>query len=902
MRFIAVVMYRLRSLDVAKVAKGGSKSSAPAVMREGSHGRGVTAAVIVLLSSALMMVGCSGKGASVATDNTLPTSTPLFATTNLPGTYTSVQQVTIIDTTPGAVIYYTTDGVTQPTAIASEQYSGPITVSSTQTITALAIASGYSTSTVLSGTYTINLPPTATPTFSTTNPPGQYLSTRQVTIGDTTTGAVIYYTTDGVTRPTAIASEQYSGAITVSSTETIMAMAVAAGYSNSAVLSGTYTISTAGMSGMVYSGPNPVAGATVKLYSAGNTGYGSAATLLVTASTDTNGNFTLPAAACTAGFQLYVTATDSASQDALLVSALGDCSTTSDKTSIWVNEASTVAAAYALRPFISISGITVNIGAPAANSNSSPSCTGTGSSMTCTANGLAHAFLNALALVNSVSLTGAPAATGTVYTVSPYNSSVSVPTALINSLANAVETCVNPSGDAAAASSCSSLLTEATPPGGTAPTNMLQALMNIAQYPTQNVANIFGLATPVTTYAPALSEVPPDWSLALVYSGITVGTTTTTFGSLHSVALDASDNVYALSSPTASSTLVSGMTSNGEGSFGYTDTTYLLPRILTTDAVGNLFFTNGSTTATDADVVEISNAGVFERAIAIGAPYYAYGVGVDRYNNVYASTEYTVSKKPAVYIIPSGGSTATAATAGGSQVVLGSYPHSLQIDPSGNVWNVADTTGVSSTTLISNTPDGTVAPSFSSAAKVTESTSLSNGYSTTFDSSGNAWINSYTTLFEVPVTAKSQNVTTVTPASVASAPTRSLAISGLNGSGATAMPGAVTFSATDGANAIFMVDYSGEYLWRFIPGTTGGTFVAFQPCAAPNGQTTCNAGVTSPIAAPYRAINTPLAIALDATGAIWIPNSASASITQVLGLAAPAWPQLSYGHPGVAPQ
>jgi hypothetical protein len=144
--------------------------------------------------------------------------------------------VTINDTTPNAVIYYTTNGSTPTTS--SAMYSGPITVSSTETLEAIATATGYTTSGIMIGVYTINLPAAATPTFSPTA--GTYSSTQTVTISDTTPNAVIYYTTNGSTPTTS--SAVYSGPITVSSTETLEAIATATGYTTSGVATAVYAI------------------------------------------------------------------------------------------------------------------------------------------------------------------------------------------------------------------------------------------------------------------------------------------------------------------------------------------------------------------------------------------------------------------------------------------------------------------------------------------------------------------------------------------------------------------------------------------------------------------------------------------------------------------------------------
>jgi hypothetical protein len=152
------------------------------------------------------------------------------------GNYSSTQTVSLSDTTPGAVIYYTTDGSAPTTG--STKYSAPLTVSATTTIQAIAVASGLSSSAPASATYTISA---ASPTFSPGT--GNYSSTQTVSLSDTTPGAVIYYTINGGTPTTS--SAKYSAPLTVSATTTIQAIAVASGYSNSAPASATYTMGAA---------------------------------------------------------------------------------------------------------------------------------------------------------------------------------------------------------------------------------------------------------------------------------------------------------------------------------------------------------------------------------------------------------------------------------------------------------------------------------------------------------------------------------------------------------------------------------------------------------------------------------------------------------------------------------
>jgi N-acetylneuraminic acid mutarotase len=82
-------------------------------------------------------------------------ATPAFSVAA--GTYTSIQNVTMSDSTAGATIYYTTDGSAPSTS--STVYSAPIAVASTETLQAVAIATKVLSSAVASASYTINIPP-----------------------------------------------------------------------------------------------------------------------------------------------------------------------------------------------------------------------------------------------------------------------------------------------------------------------------------------------------------------------------------------------------------------------------------------------------------------------------------------------------------------------------------------------------------------------------------------------------------------------------------------------------------------------------------------------------------------------------------------------------------------------
>ena len=108
-------------------------------------------AALLILSIILMAFAVSSGIVSAAS---LKVATPTFTPGG--GTYYNTQYVSIYCITIGATIHYTTNG--NPASSTSPTYTKPITVSSTTTINAIAIKTGYVNSNPASATYTIAVP------------------------------------------------------------------------------------------------------------------------------------------------------------------------------------------------------------------------------------------------------------------------------------------------------------------------------------------------------------------------------------------------------------------------------------------------------------------------------------------------------------------------------------------------------------------------------------------------------------------------------------------------------------------------------------------------------------------------------------------------------------------------
>ncbi|MCU1321297.1 MAG: hypothetical protein JWM43_946 [Acidobacteriaceae bacterium] len=327
-----------------------------------------------------------------------------------------------------------------------------------------------------------------------------------------------------------------------------VAVIVSAHADTSKANSGTIAISPIStgpaLNGQVQAGALPVVGASVSLYAAGTGGYGTLSTLVVSApATDKNGSFTVPTGyVCPQpGSQMYLVATggkvgaNDTNPNLALMTALGSCRNLSSS-QVVVNEATTVASAFATASFAADDALT---------GNSSYLYIGTSSG---NLNGLANAF----AAVNNL----VDISTGKVRFIVPAENAA-VPYVEINTLADILNACSATAGGVKGdGSACGTLfnatdlLGTGTYPSSIAPSDTLQAAFNIAQHPVSNYGYnldsdvthpLIGLTTPASPFQPILATQPNDWSVSLNY---TSGGGLSGTSAVGSFAIDATGNVW----------------------------------------------------------------------------------------------------------------------------------------------------------------------------------------------------------------------------------------------------------------------------------------------------------------------------------------------------------------------
>lgn len=679
------------------------------------------------------------------------------------------------------------------------------------------------------------------------------------------------------------------------------------------------------LQGQVLAGKNYMAGATVKIFETQPSGtaqadgtYSGQAKQLTALTANTTGGWSIQDLNCETGNMVYVTAeggtpypsdqnstTFPNNPNSLMLTAIGDCALlgqaqgSNNVTSIVINEASTVAAVWALRNFISLDGTTVNITSDATN------YTGTsGVGVPGNYAGLAHAFLNANGISPYkqgafVQYTGGVAADGTGGGL--------VPVQELNSLAYVQYLCTIGSATPGQFDLCTQLYQLATPPGGTAPSNSLAAMLNIAKYPANNAVGILAFSLtpvpdcpssvcgsttvgqPISTggvYVPALSAfgtLTSDWSVAIYYLP-GYGASSTAQGSTYPIDLtiDANDSVY-FSNPTGSTSTagnVIALASNGELLWASpTDSTNLIdPRGIAADASGHLWVVNGSSTGL---VEELNAASGSVIATFPSTSSSLYAVAVDSLGNVWYDANSTTTGQNLHELALSNG---TYAEATFPVPPFSSALTLLQLRPdsSNNIWVAGYGSSASQTVVFPNT--GTAAAPTYTAGLLTSTLPGTTTYGITVDAAGNGW--------SVPNGSSGGIFETTMTGTGASATLQSTNV---------AANGATTsrYLDTDGVGTIWYPDSStGTLLYQYIP--SSNTTNAYYPCY--NAGTTTGTNNTSQTCAT--GISTRQSLAIDSTGSIWVGsygNSGGGRMVQILGLAAPTIPLKAMGKPGLMP-
>jgi 6-phosphogluconolactonase len=200
-----------------------------------SEGNMKNKAYYFVLWSCLLLLGLLGCGVEGNKPPQSIVAAPMLSPAA--GTYSSALDIAITTTTSGATIRYTTDG-SAPTPSSGTVYTAPVHIADTLTLKAVAYRTGWTTSSVASGEYTI-APLVSAPVFS--PGPGTYAAAQEIIIITTTAGAAIRFTTDG-SRPTDTNGILYVNPVHISETLTLKAAAYRSGWTTSPVTSGQYMI------------------------------------------------------------------------------------------------------------------------------------------------------------------------------------------------------------------------------------------------------------------------------------------------------------------------------------------------------------------------------------------------------------------------------------------------------------------------------------------------------------------------------------------------------------------------------------------------------------------------------------------------------------------------------------
>lgn len=711
-------------------------------------------------------------------------------------------------------------------------------------------------------------------------------------------------------------------------------------------ISGPAAASASGsaIKGAVHGGQQPVAGSVIQLWGVNTSGYGAAATPLIskTVTTDSNGGFSISGDySCPSSNMVYLTAsggnpglgTNTDNTAIAMVAAVGNCSNllnNAGTTYITMNEATTVAAIWALQQFASVTG------SPLASNATTPSDTfGTSSG---NLQGLTNA-MNMASVLTSL-------ATGT----SPGNNTslnaTNVESWQVNTIANILAACVNTAGPTTSPATPNACNTLSTNTGNS--TDIFQAALYMAKNPNSAVSTLAALSTTLSPFQPS-DAATNDFTIGVSFK---TGTTDSRW-----VAIDQFGNAWVTSSAgyvyefdatgniiaTKTNFLVSGTSTAIKTAYEVAIDTANNPWF-TDDGQAYLFEEVGST----SEGVAGSGSGTGYSTSGISSGTYPTGIAIDGSNNVFASVS-----SAGIARLASGGTSVT------NDGVIGSSPFEIAIDLSNQSTNpnytisgggsfiyTMNSAGCSGAIKVDGsstaTSGGSIGMSYTSGSTLgltplsaigdtgcsgaTTTVATVSGpnsgtyfmssvpYGVAFDNSNNMWIvnQNYTSTTSVgsnysltKMAAQNFSTECTTP------PCTSFhATSGATANQATPTSTAAGFAnftpilgttgglnvpyylAMDGSGSAWVANSAGAGLSAFTnagvnispaTGFSGGTYTS-SGTTCTNNTTTCQ-----------RSYSGSRGIAVDGSGNIWVANTGAAYVTVVVGEATPTVTPLSLG-------
>ncbi|MFC6645032.1 hypothetical protein ACFQBQ_05375 [Granulicella cerasi] len=595
-----------------------------------------------------------------------------------------------------------------------------------------------------------------------------------------------------------------------------------------------------GIRGTVFGGQQPVTGAKVYVYQVGTSGAGGASVSVLTNGSNNyvtsgpDGYFTLT--------NLY-SCTSGSSVYVYIVGGSSDSVNTN--TGIGLLGALGVcpsSGSFASQvPFLYVNEVSTVLTAYALAGYATDATHISSSGSTLAQKGVANAIANVANLMNI--------GTGLPYTTAASTTSSVVPAPMIYTLANILAACINTS--TVASTNCATLFSTATSTGttgGTVPTDTATAAINIAHHPGVNQTKLFNLIPATAPFSGALTVVPNDYTIGVKYSNVPAAL---------DLAVDASGNTWAVTASSLYAVTPQGSSLTGSP---FTGNGMQTNRHLAIDKSGNVWVGSQTTLLGAATGTYLSKFSSVGAALTNTSNSTAAGIGgmaIDGAGNIWWAGSVLGRYNP------------TANTFLTSAAGLLSGPITVAVDGAG-YGNAANTT------TVGLTGDGYTTWN-TSVANVSTFKTNSNLYTVTaeaIDSAGNAWFSDSFSNAAVKITRTGITSTatfTGTP---------------YTGGGISA-PTAINL---DGDANVWLTNNTNTLSELSAAGTV------ISETALPTGVTGSlgYSGVSS--SSSYFA--TPVAVATDGSGNVWVANSAgSYGLTMLLGAGAPEVTPIAAGLP-----